>query len=70
MTLTELVREIAQAEGKTKRTSAQVREVLNILSRMLVMNEEVEKCLIKNGQRTINKEIMKRGIAMNKAGQG
>lgn len=62
MNMNELAKEVAKEEGLKKPISiAQVKEVLRILSIKLVMNEEVEKCLLKNGQRLVNKNILKHG---------
>jgi hypothetical protein len=58
MNMNELAKDVAKDEGLKKPLSiAQIKEVLRILSVKLVMNEEVEKCLMKNGQRIVNKQL-------------
>lgn len=63
MTFANLAKAIAHAEGKKHEASiGDVKEILSILSRMMAMSEEPEKCLMKNGQRLVNKEIKSRGL--------
>jgi hypothetical protein len=63
MTFNDLAKQVAQTEGRKSQVKiGDVREILSIVSKMMVMDEEVEKTLLKNGQRLVNKEVRARGM--------
>jgi hypothetical protein len=62
MTMNELAKLVTKDEGLKKPLSiAQVKEVLKIISLRIATDEEVEKCLVKNGQRLVNQNLAKYG---------
>lgn len=62
MTINELARSISKSQGKHDLTLSEIKQVLTILARMLVMSDSAEECLMKHGQRLVNREIATRGL--------
>lgn len=62
MNLNELARLISKSQGTQTPTIPEIKHVLTVLSRLLVLGEEAEVCLMKHGQRLVNREISTRGL--------
>lgn len=62
MTLAELAREISKSQASGNATIPEIKQILGVLARMLVMSEGPEQCLLKHGQRLVNREIKTKGL--------
>ncbi len=59
MTFNELCKRVQKQEARTKLLLKQVKEVLGLVSEMVVLDEEVEKSLKDHGMRRILKRRVK-----------